>query len=138
MQEVFDFVECADPEHKILWNIESKINPQYPNRTLGVEDFVTRQHALFSASFYASQITVRRNSLIHVVDLNIAVFQYQSFDWRTLTAMKVVASDGDLRTSAHVYAGAGFEYPNLSTHRRVRHESKADNHCQLLMYDRIQ
>ena len=59
MQEVFDFVECADPEHKILWNIESKINPQYPNRTLGVEDFVKRQHALFSASPYASQITVR-------------------------------------------------------------------------------
>ena len=59
MQEVFDFVGCADPERKILWNIESKINPQYPNRTLGVEDFVKRQHALFSTSLYASQITVR-------------------------------------------------------------------------------
>lgn len=74
MQEVFDFVECADPEHKILWNIESKINPQYPNRTLGVEDFVKRQHALFSASHYASQITVRRNGLIPCGWTNVTVF----------------------------------------------------------------
>ncbi|TFY54727.1 hypothetical protein EVJ58_g8689 [Rhodofomes roseus] len=80
MQEVFEFVECADPEHKILWNIESKINPQYPNKTLGVEDFVKRQHALFSASPYASQIT------------------FQSFDWRTLIAMK--ALDPKIPTSA--------------------------------------
>lgn len=58
LQEVFDFVECADPAHQILWNIESKINPQYPNRTLGVQDFVQKQHAIFSASPYTSSITV--------------------------------------------------------------------------------
>ncbi|KAI0935902.1 hypothetical protein AcV5_004191 [Taiwanofungus camphoratus] len=72
LQEVFDFVECADPAHQILWNIESKINPQYPNRTLGVQDFVQKQHAIFSASPYTSSIT------------------YQSFDWRTLVGMKAV------------------------------------------------
>ncbi|KAI0080053.1 PLC-like phosphodiesterase [Panus rudis PR-1116 ss-1] len=70
MEEVFNFVSCADPSHQILWNIESKINPQFPNQTLGVEDFVQRQHEVFAASPYHSSIT------------------YQSFDWRTLIAMK--------------------------------------------------
>jgi hypothetical protein len=59
LREVFDFVQCADPSHKILWNIESKINPIYPNRTLGVGDFVNKQHALFAASPYYHSITVR-------------------------------------------------------------------------------
>ncbi|EPT04407.1 hypothetical protein FOMPIDRAFT_1040162 [Fomitopsis schrenkii] len=95
MQEVFDFVECADPEHKILWNIESKINPQYPNRTLGVEDFVKRQHALFSASHYASQIT------------------YQSFDWRTLIAMK--ALDSSIPTSALIDDDTAWMPDNSTT-----------------------
>ncbi|KAL6299631.1 PLC-like phosphodiesterase [Sparassis latifolia] len=72
LQEVFDFAECADPAHQILWNIESKINAQHPNRTLGVDDYVTKQNAIFSTSPYSSSIT------------------YQSFDWRTLVAMKAV------------------------------------------------
>ncbi|EMD41560.1 hypothetical protein CERSUDRAFT_41625, partial [Gelatoporia subvermispora B] len=80
LQEVFDFAECADPQHQILWNIESKINAQYPNRTLGVDDFVQKQHDVFSASPYKSAIT------------------YQSFDWRTLIAMK--ALDPSITTSA--------------------------------------
>lgn len=58
LQEVFDFAECADPEHQVLWNIESKIDAQFPNRTLGVNDFVRNQHALFTASPYRSSITV--------------------------------------------------------------------------------
>lgn len=59
LKEVFDFVECADPSHQILWNIESKINALHPNRTLGVRDFVDKQHALFAASPYHGSITVR-------------------------------------------------------------------------------
>jgi hypothetical protein len=58
LQEVFDFVECADPSHRILWNIESKINPAHPNRTANVDDFVQKQHAIFSASPYYRSITV--------------------------------------------------------------------------------
>jgi hypothetical protein len=58
LQEVFDFVECADTSHQILWNIESKINAMYPNQTLSVEDFVQKQHAVFDASPYKSSITV--------------------------------------------------------------------------------
>ena len=58
MQEAFDFVECADPAHQVLWNIESKIDARYPNRTLGVQDFVTKQYALFSKSPYKHSITV--------------------------------------------------------------------------------
>lgn len=58
MQEVFEFVSCADPEHQILWNIESKINPASPNQTLGVQDFVQRQSAVFASSPYQSSITV--------------------------------------------------------------------------------
>lgn len=60
LQEVFDFVECADPSHRMLWDIESKIDPEYPERTAGVEDFVQKQHAIFSASPYYRSITVGR------------------------------------------------------------------------------
>jgi hypothetical protein len=70
LEEVFAFAECADPTHTLLWNIESKVNAQFPNRTRAPEDFVTAQHAVFKASSYFYAIT------------------YQSFDWRTLTAMK--------------------------------------------------
>ena len=58
LQEVFHFMECADPSHRILWNIESKINAEHPNRTARVEDFVQKQHAIFSASPYYRSITV--------------------------------------------------------------------------------
>ncbi|KAH7914482.1 PLC-like phosphodiesterase [Hygrophoropsis aurantiaca] len=72
LQEVFDFAECADPSHQILWNIESKINAKHPNRTRSVNDFVSKQHDLFTASPYYGSIT------------------YQSFDWRTIRAMKAL------------------------------------------------
>jgi hypothetical protein len=58
LQEVFNFVECADPSHRILWNIESKIDPEHPDRTANVGDFVQKQHAIFSASPYHHSITV--------------------------------------------------------------------------------
>lgn len=50
-------------------NIESKIDAQYPSLTLGVEDFVNKQHAIFVSTPYYHAIT------------------FQSFDWRTLIAM---------------------------------------------------
>ncbi|KAL1952254.1 hypothetical protein VTO73DRAFT_1403 [Trametes versicolor] len=80
LQETFDFVECADPQHAVLWNIESKIDARHPNRTLGVTDFVEKQHAVFARSPYKNSIT------------------YQSFDWRTLIAMKQL--DSSITTSA--------------------------------------
>ena len=58
LQEVFDFVECADPTHQILWNIESKIDAKFPNLTMGVDDFVHKQHEIFSRSPYKHSITV--------------------------------------------------------------------------------
>jgi len=70
MQEVFEFVNCADPTHQVLFNIESKIDPEYPPHSVGVEEFVTRQHAVFTSSGYMQSIT------------------YQSFDWRTLITMR--------------------------------------------------
>ncbi|KAF8624793.1 hypothetical protein AX15_005682 [Amanita polypyramis BW_CC] len=71
LKELFEFAQCADPHHQILWNIESKVNPVIPGATRSVEDFVTAQHAEFVSSGYdPSHIT------------------YQSFDWRTLVAMK--------------------------------------------------
>jgi glycerophosphoryl diester phosphodiesterase len=81
LREVFEFVQCADPRRNISWNIESKINPILPNNTRGVADFVRRQHKGFVNSSYSlSQIT------------------YQSFDWRTLIAMKEL--DPRVTTSA--------------------------------------
>ncbi|KAF8905444.1 PLC-like phosphodiesterase [Gymnopilus junonius] len=73
LSELFKFAQCADPDSQIQWNIESKINPENTNATRGVEDFVQLQHAEFVKSSYRlSQIT------------------YQSFDWRTLIAMKAL------------------------------------------------
>lgn len=73
LEELFSFAECADPMHQILWNIESKINAAHSNCTKGVDEFVSRQHAIFVRSSYRHSIT------------------YQSFDWRTLVAMKACA-----------------------------------------------
>jgi len=70
LQEVFDFVACADPKHQMLWNIESKVDAAHPNKTTSVEEFVERQYAMFAGSAYRNSIT------------------YQSFDWRTLIEMK--------------------------------------------------
>ncbi|EIW86408.1 PLC-like phosphodiesterase [Coniophora puteana RWD-64-598 SS2] len=70
LQEVFDFVECADPTHQILWNIESKVDARCSNCTKEPEMFARLQQASFAASPYHKSIT------------------YQSFDWRTLVAMR--------------------------------------------------
>ncbi|KAI9059675.1 PLC-like phosphodiesterase [Trametes sanguinea] len=80
LEEVFDFATCADPRHEVLWNIESKIDAQHPNLTLGVPDFVERQYEVFKNSPYKNSIT------------------FQSFDWRTLIAMKQL--DSSITTSA--------------------------------------
>ncbi|KAJ7770838.1 PLC-like phosphodiesterase [Mycena maculata] len=82
LQEVFDFVECADPEHLMRWNIESKIDAAFPDRTASVDTFVKKQHAVFAASPYTRSIT------------------FQSFDWRSLVAMKKL--DPKMVTSALV------------------------------------
>ena len=59
LKELFEFVQCVDPHRRILWNIESKINPVTSGTTRSVEEFVTKQHAEFVASGYdPSQITV--------------------------------------------------------------------------------
>ncbi|KAG0703102.1 PLC-like phosphodiesterase [Suillus ampliporus] len=94
LREVFDFVACADLSHQILWNIESKINAQYPNRTAGVDDFVQKQHEIFVSSPYYKSIT------------------YQSFDWRTLVAMKNL--DDKILTSALIDEDNAFT-PDNST-----------------------
>lgn len=59
LKELFEFAKCVDPHRRILWNIESKINPIASAATRSVEEFVTKQHAEFVASGYdPSQITV--------------------------------------------------------------------------------
>ncbi|KAF8592072.1 PLC-like phosphodiesterase [Ramaria rubella] len=70
LQELFEFLDCADPQHHVLLNIESKIDAIYSNGTHDVNTFVQKQHELFSTSHYYRSIT------------------YQSFDWRTLITMK--------------------------------------------------
>jgi hypothetical protein len=88
-KEVFDFVACADPHHRMRFNIESKINAQSPNATAAVDEFVTRQLAVFQASPYRNQITVSSHLPAAKV-ISHDILQYQSFDWRTLVAMKKV------------------------------------------------
>ncbi|KAJ8517046.1 hypothetical protein ONZ45_g5707 [Pleurotus djamor] len=95
LKETFDFVECADPKHTIKWNIESKIDAPFPNLTRGVDDFVTKQHALFVASPYRRSIT------------------FQSFDWRTLIGMKKL--DPTVITSALIDDNTGFGANNATS-----------------------
>lgn len=59
LQELFDFLDCADPHHQVLLNIESKIDP-WGSRTLDAKTFVQKQHDLFSNSHYYHSITVSR------------------------------------------------------------------------------
>lgn len=86
--EVFEFARCVDPERKILWNIESKINPVERNSTKGVTDFVELQLEEFNKSGYpfGSITCVTRISRLMTPYMRLS---YQSFDWRTLVAMKV-------------------------------------------------
>ncbi|KAJ7275412.1 PLC-like phosphodiesterase [Mycena haematopus] len=84
LQEVFDFIQPPDAWVENSWNIESKIDAVYPVRTASVEDFVQNQHAIFAASPYKDSITA----------------SYQSFDWRSLIAMKKL--DPTITTSALV------------------------------------
>lgn len=59
LQEVFDFVACADPQRQMQFNVESKIDPTAPSQSRGVDDFVQLQHAVFKNSGYGLQsITV--------------------------------------------------------------------------------
>jgi hypothetical protein len=59
MDELFKFVQCADPKRTMQFNIESKINPVQVNQTRGVDTFVSLQRKAFLASGYKlSQITV--------------------------------------------------------------------------------
>lgn len=74
LREVFDFVECSDPEYNIRWNIESKINAQFPEHTRGVADFVKYQHEIFLNSPYRRSITVSAN----VFPASLVVDRYQT------------------------------------------------------------
>ncbi|KIY67612.1 PLC-like phosphodiesterase [Cylindrobasidium torrendii FP15055 ss-10] len=80
MDELFDFVQCVDTENDLYFNIESKIDAALPHRTRPVADFVELQYEAFAKSQYLHHIT------------------YQSFDWRSLLAMKVM--DSSIPTSA--------------------------------------
>ncbi|PPQ62788.1 hypothetical protein CVT24_000482 [Panaeolus cyanescens] len=71
--ELFEFARCVDTGRRLLWNVESKINPVDTNSTRSPEDFVKAQHREFVRSGYKlPQIT------------------YQSFDWRSIIQMKAL------------------------------------------------
>ena len=72
---MFSFLSCADPDARVKLNIESKIDAQFPNLTVGVKEFVQKQHAIFTttgARYYHQP----------------GAITFQSFDWRTLVGMK--------------------------------------------------
>ncbi|KAF8317590.1 PLC-like phosphodiesterase [Clavulina sp. PMI_390] len=75
LPEFFSFLNCADPKAQIKLNIESKIDPVSTNSTVGVSEFVERQHEVFrtaGAPWYNKY----------------GAITLQSFDWRTLVGMK--------------------------------------------------
>lgn len=87
VEEMFDFVECAT-DAPVLFNIETKINPDFRNETRSPEDFVAA---------FAAVLSARGADLIDRVT-------HQSFDWRALVESKRVAPA--LRTSALVSRNA--------------------------------
>ena len=120
LQEVFEFVQCADPARQVLWNIESKIDARYPNRTLGVSDFVEKQYEVFSRNPYKDSITVRTGPEVWCAGLADTLFgdQYQSFDWRTIIAMKVGwVWPARLRSLLTLAIGAGPFRHDFCSHR---------------------
>lgn len=59
LDELFSFARCVDSERRLLWNIESKINPVDTNSTRSPDDFVKAQYKLFVKSGYKlNQIAV--------------------------------------------------------------------------------
>ncbi|KAI9639087.1 Glycerophosphoryl diester phosphodiesterase [Dioszegia hungarica] len=81
LDEMFDFVQCATSD-PVLFNIESKINPDVTNQTRSPADFVAAMGKVF----------VGRGA--DVVDR----ITHQSFDWRALVLSK--AQYPTLRTAA--------------------------------------
>ncbi|EAU93188.2 glycerophosphoryl diester phosphodiesterase [Coprinopsis cinerea okayama7 len=75
LTEVFDFARCVDFERRLKFNVESKINPVFQSNTKSVDEFVNAQYREFWRSGYP-----------------LAQITYQSFDWRTLVAMKALNS----------------------------------------------
>ncbi|KAF9023432.1 PLC-like phosphodiesterase [Hymenopellis radicata] len=92
LQELFAFVECVDSDRRVMFNIESKVDADFPNYTRTVDDFVELQYAAFQSSPYLHQIT------------------YQSFDWRTLIAMK--SKDSSVPTAALISSGTSVGADN--------------------------
>ncbi|KIJ68638.1 hypothetical protein HYDPIDRAFT_165390 [Hydnomerulius pinastri MD-312] len=88
-------IKTLDCGSKRQAKYQSKINPQHPNRTAGVQDFVQKQHAIFVSRPYYRSIT------------------YQSFDWRTLVAMKEL--DPTMITSALIDEETAFMPDNSTT-----------------------
>ena len=75
LPEMFSFLSCADPKAQVKLNIESKIDAEFPNLTVGVQEFVQKQHNDFTnagARYYRQP----------------GAITFQSFDWRTLVGMK--------------------------------------------------
>lgn len=111
LAEMFAFVNCADPKGTVNFNIESKLDPAYPNLTRSVEDFVQLQ----LKEFKVSGVKMER-------------ITFQSFDWRSLIRMRqlnkevgiaALVDDTTIYDNQKDYPGSsstalGFK-PNIST-----------------------
>lgn len=84
LTQFFDFVDCASPNNPVLFNIESKINPDVANQTRSPADFVAA---------FERELTPRGAKFIDRIT-------HQSFDWSALIESKKVLPE--LRTSALV------------------------------------
>ncbi|KAK4048735.1 hypothetical protein OIO90_005728 [Microbotryomycetes sp. JL221] len=103
LREFFDFVDCAT-DQPVLFNIETKINPDVRNQTRSPPDFVD------------AFVTVLRERGPDLIDR----VTHQSFDWRALVISKQTIPE--LRTSALCDDTTLWRYPdgettgNLTTH----------------------
>lgn len=56
LEEMFDFVSCATSE-PVLFNIESKINPEVNNQTRSPQDFVSAMAKVFVSKNMVDRVT---------------------------------------------------------------------------------
>ncbi|KAH8926659.1 PLC-like phosphodiesterase [Atractiella rhizophila] len=75
LTQFFEFTNCVDVSRRLHYNLETKIDPAFPNLTKGPEIFVEKGVEVFKKSGNWKRIT------------------HQSFDWRALVYSKQKYSD---------------------------------------------
>lgn len=73
MDEMFDFVDCATSD-PVLYNIETKVNPEKANATRSPEDFI----AIMDKSFAKKDATFMDRITHQSFDVSLLLLSFRS------------------------------------------------------------